>query len=106
MFTATSQPASITEPERDSTKPKGLSEGAKIGIGVAVPLVLIAIAAVCWLFYRRGQHSAGYTTEDNVYYFPTTHQPHELADNKIPTAHELVGTKMMPEMEGVALPRG
>ncbi|KAF2786803.1 hypothetical protein K505DRAFT_422178 [Melanomma pulvis-pyrius CBS 109.77] len=85
--TPTTSEASRSPPPTGTTvpAPKGLTTGAKIGVGVAVPLVAIGIAILAYIIWRRRRSSntipktKGTATKEPLYELPGTRAPaHEL----------------------------
>ncbi|KAF2114096.1 hypothetical protein BDV96DRAFT_647582 [Lophiotrema nucula] len=83
-------------PSQTSTPPSsGLSTGAKAGIGVAVPLAVIAIAAIAFLLFRRRRKNAvvsGSEAVPGMHSYdpkPPTDAPHDYYSNQHQEPQEL-----------------
>ena len=69
ILTTTVTDFSTTTPSTfSSPRLGGLSKGAKAGIGVGVPLAIVALAAILWLVYQFGKRRAR-PQESHTMYF-------------------------------------
>ncbi|KAJ5263203.1 hypothetical protein N7478_010808 [Penicillium angulare] len=73
--TSTASSATQTAGSSSSSTSSGLSTGAKIAIGVCIPVVVLTIAAVCFIiWHRRRKSKSGHVDVD----VPPTLQTHDL----------------------------
>ena len=75
--------SSTPTPSSTIDSPSGLSQGAKVGIGVSIPLVLLLFALVVFLFFQRRRRT---TTPENP---PTSDNLPELHAPKLFQALDL-----------------